>query len=420
MERRSTLEPGLLSLFRMLTAFRVGLVMLGALGIQRHSGAWSTLLLGLADGSVLLVYLAWPGLPRRLGRLYLPLGLGIAVVGPLLTQHALAPFSEIWTVAPLLMAWQQLPVLLIPVVLIAWQYGFRAALIVIIGTPLLDLGLAFLFGGSSGIMSLFPAEASLDLARGLAVALFSRTITLLVAGYMVSRLVMAQRQQRAALAQANARLVGYAATLEQLTTSRERNRLARELHDTLAHSLSAMAVQLEAADALWDTAPDEARRRLARSLDTTRDGLAETRRALQALRASPLDDLGLGLAVRALGESVAARNRLAVDVQAPETIERLSPAVEQCVYRVAQEALENVTRHAVARRVSVGLDVQGQRVVLTVADDGQGFDVAAALADDRFGVRGMQERAEMVGGALEVTSAPGQGTMVRLTVEDTA
>ncbi len=418
MERRSTLEPGLLSLFRMLTAFRVGLVMLGALGAQHRGGPWLALLIGSADGLILLAYLAWPGLPHRLGRLYLPLGLGIAVIGPLLAQHAQALFVETWAFVPLLMAWQQLPVLLIPVVLIAWQYEFRAALAVIIVTPWLDLGLGWLFGGLSGAILLLPAGITPDLARGFAIALFSRTITLLVAGYMVSRLVMAQRRQRAALTQANARLVGYAATLERLTTSRERNRLARELHDTLAHSLSAMAVQLEAADALWDTAPDEARKRLARSLDTTRDGLAETRRALQALRASPLDDLGLGLAVRALAESVAARNRLAVDVQTPETVERLSPAVEQCVYRVAQEALENVTRHAVARRVSVGLEVQGQRVVLTVADDGQGFDVDAALAEDRFGLRGMQERAELVGGALEVTSAPGQGTTVRLTVED--
>jgi len=212
---------------------------------------------------------------------------------------------------------------------------------------------------------------------------------------------------------------GYAATLEQLTTSRERNRLARELHDTLAHSLSAMAVQLEAADALWDSAPDEAHARLARSLDTTRDGLAETRRALQALRASPLDDLGLGLAIRALGESAAARNRLAVEVQTPEIDERLSPAIEQCVYRVAQEALENVTRHAAAQRVTVTLAAQGSRVILTVADDGQGFDADAALAEDRFGLRGMRERAELVGGAFQVTSAPGQGTTVRLTVEDT-
>jgi signal transduction histidine kinase len=418
MEKRSGIEPGLLSLFRMLTALRVGLMMLGALGAQSRGGPWVAPLLGSADGLILLAYLAWPGLPRRLGHLYLPLGLGIAVIGPLAMQYAQARFVETSVFTPLLMAWQQLPVLLIPVVLIAWQYGFRAALTVIIGTLLLDLAPAWFIGGSNGAIPPLPADISPELLRGFALALASRTITLLVAGYMVSRLVTAQRKQRAALTQANARLAGYAATLEQLTISRERNRLARELHDTLAHSLSAMAVQLEAADALWEAAPDEARARLAQSLDTTRDGLAETRRALQALRASPLDDLGLGLAVRALAESAAARNRLAVDVQAPETIEKLSPAVEQCIYRVAQEALENVARHAAAQKASVRLEVRERRVSLTVTDDGQGFDVDAALAEDRFGLRGMRERAELVGGALEVTSAPGAGTTVRLIVED--
>jgi len=149
-------------------------------------------------------------------------------------------------------------------------------------------------------------------------------------------------------------------------------------------------------------------------------GQAETRRALQALRASPLEDLGLALAVRELGASVAARNHLAVEMHTPERVERLSPALEQAVYRVAQEALENVARHANARHVSVTLAVEGRRIALTVADDGQGFDVDAALAEDRFGLRGMRERAELGGGMLEVISAPGQGTTVRLTMEDAA
>ena len=408
----------------MLTAFRVGLAVMGGLGGFRapgHGGSWSVVLVGLADGLILLAYLTWPGLSRRLGRLYLPLGLAFAIIGPQLAQHFQVLWVETSLVSaflPLLLVWQQLPLLLIPVVLVAWQYGFRAALTATISSLLFALGLIFGSGWPSSATGSFAAGLTPYLAAGFAIALFSRTITLLVAGYMVSRLMAAQRQQRRALTEANARLVGYAATLEQLTTSRERNRLARELHDTLAHSLSAIAVQLEAADALWDTAPDQARGRLTQSLDTTRAGLADTRRALQALRASPLEDLGLGLALGALGESVAARYHLAVDVQTPETVERLSPAVEQCIYRVAQEALENAARHANAHRVTVGLVVRGRRLVLTVADDGQGFDAAAALAEDRFGLRGMRERAEIVGGALEVISAPGQGTTVRLTVED--
>lgn len=421
---RHALEPGLLPLFRLLTGVRLVLGLLSTLRLTMRGGSLIFVLLSLSDGLLLLGYLSWPWLRQRLGRAFLPIGLIMAAAGPLLVQYAWIFFLEGSGMAFLLNAWQLLPTLLIPVVLAAWQYGFRASLAVVLGSMALDTLLTPLaIATSRSLPALVVSNQELGisvqpvLVWGMVGVLVGRNLTALVVGYMVSRLMQAQREQRAALAEANARLVGYAAALEQLTTSRERNRLARELHDTLAHSLSAMAVQLEAADALWETAPDEARRRLARSLETTRSGLAETRRALQALRASPLEDLGLSLALRGLAESAAARTRLAVDVQAPETIAKLSPAVEQCIYRVAQEALENVSRHAHAQRVRVGLEAQGSRVVLTVADDGQGFDVAAALAEDRFGLRGMRERAEVVGGALEVTSATGEGTIVRLTVE---
>jgi signal transduction histidine kinase len=177
-------------------------------------------------------------------------------------------------------------------------------------------------------------------------------------------------------------------------------------------------VQLDAADCLWESSPEEAHKLLQQSLATTRDGLAETRRALQDLRSSPLEDLGLGLAVRALAESAGTRGHLTTDVQVPEIVKGLSPEVEQCIYRVAQEALENIVQHAGAHRLAIRLDMQRKRVTLTVSDDGQGFDAAAALAEDRFGLRGMRERAELVGGTLDVTSAAGRGTIVRLMLKD--
>jgi signal transduction histidine kinase len=303
------------------------------------------------------------------------------------------------------------------VVLAAWQYGFRASLAIIAGAILLDLALAPFSMALDQSRPLFATHFDVESTRGFLVALAGRGITLLVAAYMVSKVVQAQRGQRADLTLANARLVGYAATLEQLATSRERNRLARELHDTLAHSLSAMAVQLDAADCVWETSPAEARTLLEQALATTRDGLAETRRALQALRASPLDDLGLDLAVRALAESAAARGHFVADIQIQETTNGFSPEVEQCVYRVAQEAVENVVQHANARRLAVHLAVRGKRATLTVADDGRGFDVDAALAEERYGLQGMRERAEMAGGTLAINSVVGRGTTVRLMVE---
>jgi signal transduction histidine kinase len=208
----------------------------------------------------------------------------------------------------------------------------------------------------------------------LAGALFIRTISFILVGYMVVRLMTTQREQRRALAEANTQLAHYAATLEQLATSRERNRLARELHDTLAHSLSGIAVQLEAVKTLWENSPEDAAM-LEQSLATTRSGLTETRRALQALRASPLEDLGLALAVRSLAESVAARSGLALDLEAPERLENLSPDLEQGIYRIVQEALENIAQHANARNVKMQLSQTDGHFTLTISDDGQGFQM---------------------------------------------
>jgi signal transduction histidine kinase len=223
------------------------------------------------------------------------------------------------------------------------------------------------------------------------------------------------------LARANAQLTHYATTLEQLATSRERNRLARELHDTLAHTLSGMAVQLEAAKTLWDMDPAQARDMLDQSLTATRSGLTETRRALQALRAAPLEDLGLVLAVCTLAESVAAQTGATLTWQGPDAarVENLSPDVEQCVYRVAQEALENVARHAGAKHLTVQLTQDKGRLTLQISDDGRGFDLSKASANNHhLGLTGMRERAEMIGGILHVESRLGNGTTIRLMVED--
>jgi signal transduction histidine kinase len=110
---------------------------------------------------------------------------------------------------------------------------------------------------------------------------FARTAAMTLVGYILIRLIDGQRAQRHALAEANVKLRQYASTVEQLSISHERNRLARELHDTLAHTLSATSVQLEAVDAVWDTSPNQARELLHKSLAQTRSGLTETRRALK-------------------------------------------------------------------------------------------------------------------------------------------
>jgi signal transduction histidine kinase len=403
------LEPGLLQVFRLFTGLRLGLMVLGAAshlvfrdlpGHFDYTYAWFS----FAEVALLLVYLSWSTLQRWLGRAYLPIGLGIATIGPIIGQNLLLRERiDFGAGTSLVGAWQLLPLLFIPLVFTSWQYNFRSVLLFCLTTALLDWGLTMSVVGTTD-MRLFL----------LAGALFIRTISFIVVGYMVVRLMTTQREQRQALAEANTQLAHYAATLEQLATSRERNRLARELHDTLAHSLSGIAVQLEAVKTLWENSPEDARAMLEQSLATTRSGLTETRRALQALRASPLEDLGLALAVRSLAESVAARNGLALDLEAPERLENLSPDLEQGIYRIVQEALENIARHANARNVKVQVSQTDGRFSLTISDDGQGFQMESVDMIKQFGLQGMHERTEMLGGDLEVESQPGHGTTIRL------
>lgn len=420
MEKKSHIEPGLLPVFRLLTAIRLVFTALSMLGSFRNA-AWHSqspntyVMWNLADALLLLGYLSWPKLRTWLRRWYLPIGIFIATAGPILLQHWTRVSSGTIDLRDVISTWQQLPFLLIPLVMVAWQYRFGVVLLYCVGSGLLDLFLMRLMipFGSAWLISMPEGMRGIVLL-GIGGVIVNRVIISIVVGFMITRLMKTQRAQRMALLQSNIKLTHYATTLEQLTTSRERNRLARELHDTLAHTLSALAVQLGAVDALWDDTPDEAHALLDNALSTTRTGLTETRRALHDLRASPLEDLGIGLALLALSESVASRNGLEVETDVPESLEALPSAVEQCIYRVAQEALENVSRHAAAKRAVLRLTADDDRITLTVSDDGQGFNPEMVDLEQRLGLRGMRERAEMVGGTLAVESGVGEGTTVTL------
>jgi signal transduction histidine kinase len=405
-----TREPGVLPVFRLFAVLWLGLFLLGG-GILLVSEAFSPsalvfYLAGIVNALLLLGYLLWPRLRDYLGTKYLPIGIIIASVGPIIINHLVSLLQIHPTEARTPFdTWPLAAILFVPLVIVAWQHPLRDVFVYCLGTALLDLLLAIPTAGGDELFFLSIAHSILG-----------RTMSFLLVGYMVARIMQIQRQQRRSLAEANIKLTHYATTLEQLTTTRERNRLARELHDTLAHALSAVAVELEAVDSLWDVDPTQARALLRRSLSATRTGLTETRRALQALRSSPLEDLGLALAIRQEAETVAERANLTLDVRIPELVDNLPPDAEQCVYRVAQEALANAAHHAQARRVEISLVRADGYLTLTVSDDGEGFDLGAVDAGRHLGIRGMQERAEMVGGDLEIESKVGHGTTIRLTM----
>ena len=220
-------------------------------------------------------------------------------------------------------------------------------------------------------------------------------------------------------AAANERLQQYAATVEDLTISRERNRLARELHDTLAHSLSAVTVQLEAVRSLWQVDPERGRSILDQADATARTGLTEARRALRDLRASPLQDLGLVLALRDLGETAAKRSGASLELHLPtQVVGHLPPVVEQGIYRIAQESLENVVRHAQASAIALTLELAEGALLLVIEDDGLGTSPDDAKGEEGLGIRGMQERARLIGGQLRITAGMEGGTRVEMTVPE--
>jgi two-component system NarL family sensor kinase len=203
----------------------------------------------------------------------------------------------------------------------------------------------------------------------------------------------------------------------QLGAAEERNRLAREIHDTLAQGLTATALQLESADALLDAGSDaqKARGPLRRALSLTQSNLEEARRSVLDLRAAPLEGRPLSEALKALVERWEAETCIGARYAAVNGSSPLAPRVEAALYRICQEALTNVARHAEAGRVGVRLVATPQEVRLSVEDDGRGFD-ASSVPGDRHGLVGMRERAQMLGGALEVRSIPGEGTRVEASV----
>jgi two-component system sensor histidine kinase UhpB len=192
----------------------------------------------------------------------------------------------------------------------------------------------------------------------------------------------------------------------------ERRRLSRELHDEVGQTLSAALLVLQPGPAQL---PEDVRRHLAEAAEMVREGLQGTRRVAHALRPEVLDELGLLRALANLARRMASAAELDLSMNVPSELPPLPEEVELAIYRIAQEALTNVVRHAGASRAAVTVRVEGRRLRLTVCDDGRG---PGRLDHDGagHGIAGMRERALAVGGDLVVGPAPGAGTEVRLTI----
>jgi signal transduction histidine kinase len=367
-------------------------------------------LLKMLNALLLLVLLRWPRVRERLGVAFVPLVIALLALVPVVIVNILLPgIPATPATGPASIQVRQMPLLLLALILTAWHYGWRAVLLYTTGVILIKLGFYLTISRPPGSPFWPPITVMLIQAA-----------SFLVVGYFISTLIQLLRQQQETLTQANACLAAHAATLEELTISRERNRLARELHDTLAHTLSGLSVHLEMMRVYWETDPTAIRPMLDTSLEATRTGLQETRRALKHLRASPLEDLGLVLALRQMATEAAERAGVQLDLHLPEQEPSLEPPVEQCLYRVAQEATANVAHHANATRLTVGLSLHHTEAVLRICDDGCGFMTNEETAPGHFGLTGMRERARLAGGTLTIFSQPGKGTTVELRIEGVA
>lgn len=406
-----------LRIFRLLVTIQLVFLALSLAAYLRFRGGagWGFLVRALPTLLLALLFLP-PWLERVFGRYFVALGLALQVLfASMETAYLFSDGLMVRLAAAGLPAGlvQQLadapPVepfffLLIPLVLLAWGYGRGGALLGSAWAAALHLGIGLALAGYDGLSPLFWAQ------------IVARIALLLMVPYIVSVLAERERQQHAQLEIAYHRLRRHTAAMEQLAVSRERNRLARDLHDTLAHSLSALTVQLQALRTLLANDPDQARTVVDEISELARRGLEESRHAIQALRSGQVETLGLTAALRDMVQVYQMRNGVQAQLSVAGDEPDLTQEEAQALFRIAEEALTNADRHAAARQVAVRLAYGADRIDLVIQDDGLGFD-PSAVSEDRFGLTGMQERAAMVGATLQVSSRPRGGTEVRCALE---
>lgn len=263
--------------------------------------------------------------------------------------------------------------------------------------------LGFLIAGdlSSALSMLVPYAGGMAFFAGASIALVQQ-----------GRERQRAEQLLAELEEAHARLQEYAIQVEALAVAEERNRLAREIHDSLGHYLTAITRQLEAAAKLLDKQPKKAAASIAKAEDMARESLSEVRRSVAALRASPLDLATLDDAIADLVEATRASG-IAATFSTNGEPRRLPSAARVALYRTAQEGLTNVRKHAKASQVHVDLGYEPHQATLCIADNGLG---QREERDAGFGLLGLRERLSLLGGSLEAENRSEGGFRLRAVV----
>jgi len=228
-----------------------------------------------------------------------------------------------------------------------------------------------------------------------------------------TRVAASEREARNALAEANQLLRDHAAQVEELAATKERNRLAREIHDGLGHYLTVVNVQIGAARTVLDQDRSRALEHLTTAQSLTQEGLAEVRHSVATLRASPTESRPLREALSLLVEQWRAAG-LNVKLTVSGNVRPLTPQVNLVLYRAGQEALTNVAKHANASMVDLRLDYDLHRLRLTIRDDG----VGSSSSEGGFGLLGVRERVQLLHGVVRVDTQTGKGFVLEVEVPE--
>lgn len=327
-------------------------------------------------------------------------------------------FAALVTSAALLM--------LVDVVFLAFMIAgfFRA--VVLRPWPLVLLGLATTSVLINSLPGGGPIQALRDWPYVFVVIVVVQTVAIGGGFVMSQRLVEQNEQRRRAVAELEAALEENAGLHRQLLTQAreagmldERQRLSREIHDTLAQGFAGIITQLEAARQARDD-PAAWQRHVGTAIDLARENLRQARRSVHALSPGELDGVGLPDALAGVVRRWADRTGVPAEFVTTGTARPLHPEIEATLLRVTQEALANVDQHARARRVGLTLSYMEDVVTLDVRDDGVGFDADAtrrgAEGQRGYGLPGMRGRVRRLAGALAVESEPGAGTAISATV----
>ncbi len=222
--------------------------------------------------------------------------------------------------------------------------------------------------------------------------------------------LLAEKESRKALTQANQRLRRYALLIENQATLQERNRIAREIHDSVGHSLTAQSIQLENVAMLLPDNRERATHHLQKARQLGKEALQHVRQSVATLRQHPLQGKSLAAAIKQLLDEFQRNTQIQIEIQI-ELASTLTPETATALYRVVQEALTNISKHGHATQICLNLTEDNQYLSLRLDDNGCGFDPNENTTG--FGLQGMRERMEALGGQFFLHSQPGQGCQIQ-------